>query len=248
MFGSPDADKKEAVACLQHEAQGVDAWVVHKPAIDALEKAVEEQGEALRSLKERKGPKEEIKTAVAEYKASKAALKEAVDAAAAEPPWGGPREPAPDHPNTCTRLGEVVLYAQRLDAFVDGLARCGVTTHRERPPKALGDSQMRLATYFFGQPRMRLLVAGPADASADPAQNPEMWMFGRGAGHGSTELTGLLPVVRDMAALRAACGELGEEKKAAQEGRTIATLRQGAVPELTGTFAFLSDKAGEELW
>jgi hypothetical protein len=153
---------------------------------------------------------------------------------------------ARSHPNSCTRFGEVVLYAQRLDEFVSGLAQAGVTTHRGKPPKAMGD--MRLAQYFFGSPRMRLLVAGPADADSDPTKNPPMWMFGRGAGRGSTELTGLLPIVRDMTALRAACEGLGDEKPAVQDGRTIATLRQGAVAGLTGTLAFLSDKPGEHLW
>ena len=74
-----------------------------------------------------------------------------------------------------------------------------------------------------------------------------LWMFGRGKGVGSTELTGWLMVTASMGQLAAACAGVGSPKAAQQEGRCIATLRAGRVPELTGTFAFLSDSS-DELW
>ena len=40
-------------------------------------------------------------------------------------------------------------------------------------------------------------------------------------------------------------GKIGEIKKAVQKGRQIATLKRGAIHNLTGTFAFLSDGEGD---
>ncbi len=71
-----------------------------------------------------------------------------------------------------------------------------------------------------------------------------MWMFGTTEGV-DVEVTGYLPVIRSMDALRAAVvAAVGERKRAVQKGRTIATLKQGSIAGLTGTFAFLSDGDG----
>ena len=164
-----------------------------------------------------------------------------------------PRAPkralAPPHPNSVCALGELVLYAQDIGAFVDALARAGIHTHKRREPRPMGDTHL-VATFFFKRgrtQRTRMLVCGPRDPRAAPADNPPLWMFGRGEGVGGTELTGWLVVAASMDRLAGACAGLGSPKAAQQEGRSIATLRAGHVPELTGTFAFLSD-ADDELW
>ena len=161
---------------------------------------------------------------------------------------------AHSHPNTVCALGELVLYAQDIGEFVKALARVGVHTHKGREPRAMGDAHL-VATFFFNSgpldarhtQRTRVLVCGPCDPCAPPAGNPPLWMFGRGEGVGSTELTGWLVVTESMARLAATCAGIGSPKAAQQEGRSIATLRAGRVPELTGTFAFLSD-GNDELW
>ena len=153
-----------------------------------------------------------------------------------------PAIPAPAHPNTVLSMGEVVLYAQHLQAFVDGMAAAGVATQDGRPSKPLPGGTHAIARFMFGG--TRLLVCGPTDPAAESANNPPMWMFGRGEGAGSTELTGLLPVAGSLCALRELCPEVGEAKDAVQEDRQIATLKEGAISNLTGTLAFLSDGTG----
>lgn len=144
------------------------------------------------------------------------------------------------HPNSCIGLGEVVLYAQQLLPFVRALAAAGVDTHRGRAPRPIKGGDHAIAMYFLGD--IRMLVCGPTDPAHPPAKNSHMWMFGRG--EAEVELTGWLPIVSSMAALHATCAEVGAAKAAAQQGRSIATLRAGAIEGVTGTFAFLSDGDG----
>lgn len=148
-----------------------------------------------------------------------------------------------ENPNTCRLLGELVLYAQDLRAFVAALDRVGLATDRNRGIKQQKGSAHAVATYYLysvGGAQLRLLVFGPIDPASPASANPDIWMLGRG--DGPLELTGWLPVVRDMAKLSGSIGpRLGEPKKALQKDRTIATLKRGAIAGLTGTFAFLSD-------
>ena len=166
---------------------------------------------------------------------------DAIPAAAAAPP---------SHPNTCSGIGEITLYARQLNRLVAGFASAGISTHRGKAPKALPGGEHKVAKYFFGQ--TRVLVTGPsADLPPGAVLPPPIaqmaWMFGGGSSNsGSTlELTGWLPVVHAIEAVVASCPALGVPKKAMQEGRTIATLPRGAVSNLTGTFAFLGDGTGK---
>ena len=67
--------------------------------------------------------------------------------------------------------------------------------------------------------------------------------MGHGRGHGSTELTGYLPLVGCFPPPYVE--GLGPPKKAVQKGRQIATLKAGRIEGLTGTFAFLSEGDGK---
>jgi hypothetical protein len=147
------------------------------------------------------------------------------------------------HPNTTTSLAEVVLYAQRLQEFVTGMRRAGVQTHKRRDPQPIGDHSV--ATFLFPGQKLRLLVFGPNDEASDPSRNPKMWMMGHGLGHGSTELTGYLPLVREHPPPGVVSDCVGPSKEAVQKGRRIATLPAGTIEGLTGTFAFLSRGEGE---
>ncbi|CAK0910680.1 unnamed protein product [Prorocentrum cordatum] len=147
-----------------------------------------------------------------------------------------------EHPNGVQFLGELVIYAQDLDGIVEAFANAGVATHGGAAPKAMKGGTHACATYYLRG--LRMLVVGPLDPTHPASENPPLWMFGRGV-HGAVELTGWLPVCRDMGLLEASLdGRLGPQRKAAQRGRTVATLRSGAIQGLTGTFAFLSDGDG----
>ena len=71
------------------------------------------------------------------------------------------------------------------------------------------------------------------------------WMLGKRL---RSELTGWLVVARDMKKVRDAINNnntnnkqlLGDDRKARQQGRTIATLKRGRIDNITGTFAFIS--------
>ena len=147
------------------------------------------------------------------------------------------------HPNSCTSLAEIVLYAQNLGDFVSGMESSGIFTHKRREPKKIGEHSV--ATFIFPKQRLRLLVFGPNDPASDPKDNPPMWMMGRGNGHGGTELTGWLPLCECFPP--PGVESLGEAKSAVQKGRRIATLQAGRIRDLTGTFAFLSDGKGQVL-
>lgn len=147
------------------------------------------------------------------------------------------------HPNTCLGIGEITLYTRELGKVVSLLSRVGVPTHKGKSPKELPGGAHKVAKYFFGS--TRVLITGPAadltsDADAPPPPIPQMsWMFGTNTTSNAMEITGWLPVVEEISAVTSACPAAGAPKKALQEGRSIATLKRGAVPNLTGTFAFL---------
>ena len=71
-------------------------------------------------------------------------------------------------------------------------------------------------------------------------------MLGRGLNGAKVELTGYLAICSNLKLLKDSVkGKIGEIKKAVQNGRQIATLKRGAIHNLTGTFAFLSDGEGD---
>ena len=150
----------------------------------------------------------------------------------------------PKHPNTCLQLGELVLYAQNLHEMVAQLQKAGIKTDRDRPPREMKGGKHAIATFYLSN-NLRLLLFGPTDPKHDRSTNPKVWMFGRGVGDAPVELTGYLPVCDDLKKLHASVtGEIGEIKKAVQKGRQITTLKDGAIENLTGTFAFLSNGEG----
>lgn len=147
------------------------------------------------------------------------------------------------HRNTCRGLGEITFYTRHLQQVVDGFAAAGVMTYRNKQPRALPGGAHRVAKYFFGS--TRVLITGPSDPTTPtiPPAVPQMaWMFGSGdaAAAAGLELTGWLPVVESIDAVVEACRAVGKPKPALQEGRSIATLKAGAVPGITGTVAFLA--------
>jgi len=153
----------------------------------------------------------------------------------------------PPHPNSCSRLGEVVLYAHHLTQFVDLMSACGVSL--PKPPKLMGDDHC-IARYMLccgtSSQQLRLLVAGAKEPPASAmSANPNIWMLPN-QGH-TMQLTGWLPLVRDLHQLRNVVPQIGSVKTAVQKGRQIATLKSRAIAGLTGTFAFLSD-TGEPLF
>merc|ERR1711868_75345 len=95
-----------------------------------------------------------------------------------------------------------------------------------------------VASFMFAN-ELRMLVFGPTDVNADPKLNPTLWMFGRGK-HGTVELTGWLPITTNLVTLKSAVAEVGDIKAAVQDGWQIATLKNDIIPDLSGTFAFLS--------
>lgn len=155
------------------------------------------------------------------------------------------------HPNSCTAFGEIVLYTQNLQQFVDEMTLTGINTHKNKPPKPMKQKDKNnhpehaCAVYYFGSDPdiIRMLVFGPINPTHDPGTNPtSMWMLGQGK-NAETEVTGYLPLVTNMKSLEEHCLHVGPSKKAVQENRTIATLSAGQIHGLTGTFAFLSNHA-----
>jgi len=147
-----------------------------------------------------------------------------------------------NHPNSATKIGEIVLYTQHLDSFVKEMRKVGINTHKNKTPKITAE-HYSCAKYFFGQEssnQIRLLVFGPNDPNHDSSKNSDqMWMLGKGTG---TEITGYLPLVNSMSALTNHCRHVSTPKTAIQKNRTIATLKKDMINGLTGTFAFLSDE------
>ena len=165
------------------------------------------------------------------------------------------RLPVTANPNEVVGLGELVLFAQNLEDVVGNLARAGITTHKNRPPKQMKGMPFALATYFFATPegdgkQVRLLVFGPTDPGAElPADPPpQLWMLGEGGRSdlGPVQLTGWLPVVSSLASVSKYGA--GPSKKAVQEGRQIATLKRNVHEGLSGTFAFLTAGSGGPLF
>ena len=145
------------------------------------------------------------------------------------------------HPNTCFQLGELVLYSQNLYDTVNELQRVGVRTHKGMPPKEIKGGKHAVATFYLSN-NLRLLLFGPIDPKHDRTTNPKTWMFGRSDDKDTVSLTGYLPICEDINRLHNSInGNIGKIKKALQKGRQIATLKDGTIKHLTGTFAFLSD-------
>ena len=146
------------------------------------------------------------------------------------------------HPNSATRLGELVLYTQCLDSFVAEMSKMGLDTYKNKDPKLVLGNIHACAKYFVGD--IRLLVFGPVDPTHDSTTNPtDMWMLGgQNGGNNGTEITGYLHLVDSMSELQIHCANVGPAQKAMQKNRTIATLKAGSIDGLlSGTFAFLSD-------
>mmetsp|Transcript_25828 Transcript_25828/g.31728 ORF Transcript_25828/g.31728 Transcript_25828/m.31728 type:complete len:307 (-) Transcript_25828:235-1155(-) len=154
----------------------------------------------------------------------------------------------PRHPNTCIEMAEVVLYTQDLKSFVKAMGEHGIVS--KHPPKDMGSDHSIVPFYFgglYGSQRTRLLVLGPNDPSSSICLSspPSNWMFSTGLA-GPSEITGWLPVSRDLATLKNLV-PTGKIKDAVQRGRKITTLKRGTIPKLTGTFAFLSDGEGSAI-
>ena len=163
---------------------------------------------------------------------------------------------AVQHPNTATHMREMVLYARDIRGLVDGFAAAGIGTHKGRPPTPITTgvwhSGRHLAASFLltgNAPPLRLVVVGPTDARDCDAHHPARpepdWRLGR-LEDGPFDVTGWLPVVRDIEAARAAAFCCGRAKDAVQPGRKIATVRFGKLPGLSATLAFLSERQQEE--
>jgi hypothetical protein len=146
--------------------------------------------------------------------------------------------------NTCVSLGELTLFVRDLAGTCRRLAEtCQVHPHKRRAPRALPGPMAgyEVAAFFFGGTRVLIVgpsaeraaaVAGGAAAGGDSGggKNPMAWMLGgSGPGAAETELTGWLPEVTDMGALRR-CLERGGLEKGAKERPAVQVRDPGHRP------------------
>ena len=153
-----------------------------------------------------------------------------------------PSRRSSSHPNATTRLGELVLClpaTKSMGGVLASLASRGIVTRGGRQAKAMGP--VLIATFFFGSIRVLLVAASdeeeeekilsnePVDAGGGGAtagkrsassSSPVAWMMGTDRRNGRTEITGWLPVISDMTALRTAInGHCRNEEREEKEGK-----------------------------
>jgi hypothetical protein len=118
-----------------------------------------------------------------------------------------------EHPNRAVAVDHVVVSTPDVRRTFAVLARAGLHLRRERDA---GTPERPLRQGFYVLGGALLEVVGPTTPSGfGPARPATFW--------------GLVLVVEDLDALAVRLGDdLGAPRDAAQEGRRIATLRQGA--------------------
>jgi hypothetical protein len=134
-----------------------------------------------------------------------------------------------EHPNGAVAIDHVVVTTPDVARTFAALARAGLDLRRER---RAGTSEQPLRQGFYVLGGALLEVVGPAGPSgpgpAGPARPAAFW--------------GLVLVVRDLDALAARLGDdLRAPRDAVQQGRRIATLRQGAGSSVA--LAFMTPRA-----
>jgi len=146
------------------------------------------------------------------------------------------------HPNTCFQLAELVLYLKDAELYRKTLENVGIM-YGDKPLKEMGDYMM--AKYYFGAGSSKIRLLGISktveSGTEETPKESGNWMIGTGSV--DVEVTGWMPVAKDLTVLTRQL-PTGEIKKAFQTGRSITTMKRGVINGLTGTFAFLSHGEG----